>query len=339
MQLLEPVEFEEQLAAARCASPVEAAEGFPLPSGRTRKLLWVGDVQTGAWGGVAEYASSRIAPWRTILRILRAPGVESPVTGDRVSAGILQVAHAAKALRTHVELYEPDDARRALMKSSLLKAGFHEAQSPRRYSRTIRVDLSLTEDQLLGSFHATCRRHLRSFGRKGLQCLPVVNADLETRLQQLLDETMRRTGGASMMHDWRALMRFTRESPHRAILLGAFRSDLAGPESLVGYVLGVRHSDTVEYSVAASTRLDDLKVPLLYAPTWELIRWARSNGAAWFDFGGVLPPSVPADDPRQGISSFKRMFSTAEIDVGGEFVMDASDNVARAVKFARRILD
>jgi lipid II:glycine glycyltransferase (peptidoglycan interpeptide bridge formation enzyme) len=122
-----------------------------------------------------------------------------------------------------------------------------------------------------------------------------------------------------------------------------FKRDASGPEALRGFVLGCRHGDTVEYRVAASTRPVGSSVPLLYAPTWELIRWARSVGATTFDFGGIASGTAGPGDARSGISDFKRYFSRNEVEVGGEGVFEpsrwraaAAAAVSRAVAFVRR---
>jgi len=325
-------DFERVRASLGFAAPVEAYEGFPLAAGFMRTRIVVGNTTDRSWGAVAEYAHSRVVPWRTVLRVIRAPGLAPNMTSSQVTSALAKLAKGCKALRTHVEVFEQDADRRARLEAALTEAGFVRAQKPRRYTRTIKIDLAPTEEQLLASFHPSCRRHIKSFSRKSLLCLPIEDPALAPRLQQLLDETMTRTRGPRLVPDWPGLVAFIERNPNRARLLGAFRSDIGGPEALVGYVLGLRHSDSVEYRTAASTRLDELKAPLLYAPAWELMRWARSTGASRFDFGGVIPATMPAEDPRHGISNFKRMFSTVELDVGGEYVLEATDFVARTVK-------
>lgn len=331
--------LERQLLARGCALPIDACEGYPVRPREARELLLAGDAGGSYWGALVESARSRIVPWRSVARLVRVSGAGDVDAAGDVTRRIVALACARRALRIHVELFDIDPQRRERLATALREQGFTRSTAPRRYARTIRVDLAPSEEDLLAGFHATCRRHIRTFHKKGLRVAPVTDPELSPRLQSLLEESMRRTRGHAGYHDWPAFMSFVEQHPNRALLLGAFRGDIGGPEALVGYVVGLRHADAVEYATAASTRLDSLKVPFLYAPAWELIRWARSTGASWFDFGGVIPVDSPADDPRRGISEFKRLFSEDEVDVGDEYILEARDLTARAVgllRFLRR---
>jgi hypothetical protein len=327
--------LERELLARGCALPIDACVGYPVRPGETRELLLVADSGTPCWGAVAESAQSRIVPWRRVARLLRVSGVSDTREAHEVAQRTVELMRTLRALRIHVEIFDTDPNRRERLATALRERGFARSVARRRYARTIRVDLAHSEDDLLAGFHATCRRHIRTFHKKGLRVAAVTDPALAPRLQSLLEESMSRTGGHASWHDWPAFIRFVEQNPQRAQLLGAFRDDIGGPEALVGYVVGLRHADAVEYATAASTRLESLKVPFLYAPAWELIRWARSTGAAWFDFGGVISADSPPDDPRHGISEFKRMFSENEIDVGDEYVLESPDLTARTVAAVR----
>ena len=140
------------------------------------------------------------------------------------------------------------------------------------------------------------------------------------RMNDLLRESMTRTGGAFEPQDWPKTIRFANDNPHLARIVGLYHNDVASPDNLLAYAVCFHHGDHGEYSIAASTRGIDLKIPLGFAPAWELMRWARGNGASWFDFGGVTDGSRHGDDPRGGISDFKRRFSKEVEDVGEEWV-------------------
>ena len=47
------------------------------------------------------------------------------------------------------------------------------------------------------------------------------------------------------------------------------------------------HGDHVEYRAAGSTRQSDVHIPYGYLLAWEMIQWAKGEGAEWFDMGGV----------------------------------------------------
>ncbi|MGI8497953.1 MAG: hypothetical protein ACR2OG_10285 [Gemmatimonadaceae bacterium] len=250
--------------------------------------------------------------------------------------GFIELAHAASALRLNVEIYEPDvDARQNLI-DSLGSYGFTRLESPRSYAQTVLIDLRPPEHELLTSFHPTCRKNIKAFAKHGLQCLPVNAALHVERLNELVGEAMSRTGGDSFAVDWMGLAKLIETDQTSACLLGAFRCDVDGPEALIGIVLGLRHGDVVEYSVAASARVPEVRAPLLYEPTWSLFRWAKKQGASWFDFGGVTLGSKESGDPLGGISDFKRYFSANVVEVGAELVYTPSNRQAVMARWISR---
>ncbi len=65
-----------------------------------------------------------------------------------------------------------------------------------------------------------------------------------------------------------------------------------------------------------------------YAMQWAMIRWARAQGCAWYDFRGVSPrrrqegesaAALEADDHLQGLNRFKEGFSPRYVEYIGEY--------------------
>jgi hypothetical protein len=250
------------------------------------------------------------------------------------------------SLRVHVEVFEPHSARRVVVERHLAQNGFRAVKTPRRYSKTILIDLRPDEDAILKSFHSTCRRHIRAFGNHPLEMKRIVDTSLASRMNELAAETWARTGGDYEPENWGRLISLAASQPDRACLIGVFRKDCEGPDAIVAYVLGVIHGDMAEYSHAASARMADLRAPMLYAPTWRVIKWAKSCKAATFDFGGVTKGTHGSSDPLGGISDFKRSFFAETTDVGGEFLLEPSYGAAVLARLAgaggratRRILE
>jgi lipid II:glycine glycyltransferase (peptidoglycan interpeptide bridge formation enzyme) len=189
------------------------------------------------------------------------------------------------------------------------------------YQQTIAIDLSVSEEELLGSFHPTARRHIRALEKRPLAVRMITEPTFDTRLAELGQETQARSGG-HYAHDWRELIRFATDRPALARLIGLFRTDRSDASALVAFALGLNHGSEIEYWLAGSTRPPDLRGPLGYALVWDLMRWGRRCGSQWFDFGGAR---VQADSavarPDDGISEFKRYFSRCHVVVGEELVL------------------
>jgi hypothetical protein len=324
--------------------PVDASPAFPAEGSSRRVLVGLEDgAGQPVWGAVAHVTSSRVVPWRSVVRAIRLGRDLDPALATDVGKALIELAHRSLALRLHVEVFEPEAFARERLVADLRRHGFQIAASSRRYERSVLIDLRPAdpEEALLSTFHHTCRRHIRAFAKRGLICRAVADPEFAGRLRELTDETLARTGGTPDPTDWQSVIRFIREEPSRAVLLGVFRPDRSGVDALVGYVLGYRHDDTVEYSHAASARMSDLNAPLLYAPTWALMRWGRANGATWFDFGGVSTTRPHVVDPTAGINTFKRYFHAQATTVGCELVYAPTsglDLAARAASASYRAL-
>ena len=271
-----------------------------------------------------EVSWSRVAPGFRILRASRLGHGVPAESLPSLARALAQVARGARALRLHVELFDPVSSRREIFAAALKNAGFSLAPNPRSYRRTILVDLQRSDADLLASFHSKVRRDIRALGKGGLVSRPITEPVLAERMNALLAETMGRTGGQFDAMPWSEWISYVRRQPNRALLLGVFRPERSGPDALVAYILGRRHGDIVEYTTAASTRSPELKVPLLYAPTWEMMQWARNGGSTCFDFGGVSEGSLGSGDPRGGITDFKRYFSDNVVEIGTEMMIEPS---------------
>jgi hypothetical protein len=228
-----------------------------------------------------------------------------------------------RVLRLHVEIFSPDSGARESLDRQLLSRGFQPVADPKRYPRTLALDLGPTEDELLRAMDGGTRRKVRAVGRRPLAVRPIDDPTWAARMASIHAETMGRTGGASRGPGYFArTVRFAAAHPGLSHLVGLFRTDAAGPQSLLGFAWGCRHGDSVQYDAAACTRRSDLNVPMGYPLMWELIVWARRQGAQWFDFGGITIGSHGSADRLGGISDFKRHFTDQVLEVGGEWVLE-----------------
>jgi hypothetical protein len=143
------------------------------------------------------------------------------------------------------------------------------------------------------------------------------------RLDELLEESLTRTGGRRPAVDWDAQVEFSRRHPDLVNIVGLFRTDVTGPDSLIAFCSAVHHGDYAHYDAAGTSRTDSLKIAMAYPLLWANIRWAKRHGAHWFDLGGVTAGRYgDSGDALGGISDFKRFFSKELVDLGGEWMME-----------------
>jgi lipid II:glycine glycyltransferase (peptidoglycan interpeptide bridge formation enzyme) len=247
-----------------------------------------------------------------------------------------QARSDSSILRLTVESFALDTGARVQTSARLRHHGFQEAAPTRIYQRTLMIDLVPEEEAILAAFHKNARQGIRNVTRYPVVVTTADSVELASRLQELGDEALRRTGGESQQLDWSSLIRMSAAAPNLSRIAVLQRTDRTGPESVLAFAWGCVHGEIAEYSVSGSARVDDLKVSTSYALLWDLIRWAKLGGARWFDLGGITSGSTHSDDALGGISDFKRRFSQREVEVGGQWQLEPRPGRAAAARMISR---
>lgn len=208
---------------------------------------------------------------------------------------------------------EPDELDTPRLREQLAALGFRPSPQAVQPPRTILVDITGTEDEILARMSQTTRRKVRTGAKKGIVVRRGTAGDLDT-----FNALMGITGARNEfgVHS-PAYYRVTHElfaPDHAALLLASYQGkDLAG---LIVFALG----DTAWYFYGASSNEERERMPT-YALQWEAIRWARERGCTTYDLWGI-PDEDEAileaqfqgrSDGLWGVYGFKRGF-------GGEVV-------------------
>ena len=269
-----------------------------------------------------QVARSRRMPW---LRIARVPRFGRGIPAAHLGAIVRQLtetAHDRNVLRLHLEVWteEPNELERL---NHQCTAHGMVATASRSYTHTVWMDLRGTEEELLSRFHPTCRRHIRAPAKKGYEVRRIVDVDLAPQIESMFRGAFDRTGGRPPAMDCTELIRQAADETTDIHLVGLFAVDDVASRNPLSFATAMLHGQVAEYAHAGSTRDQSIKVPLLYAPTWELMRWARARSATAWDFGGVVATGMP-NDARGGIDQFKFSFSEEITRVGCEWVLQCS---------------
>jgi peptidoglycan biosynthesis/recognition FemAB-like protein len=292
---------------------------FPEP---VSWFLAVRDEAGHCRGGLAVKGThSRVLPGHLFLRASRCGPMKVEGALEAALGGLASLGrNNHRVLRVNIELFSPDSAVRSVAAETLAGLGFHRSVFPRGYSQTISVDLSPDEETIFARLHKKTRRDIRATAKHPLQVREITDSMFAGRMEAMREATYARTGGAFVRQDWVPVIEFCRRYPELCRLVGQFRSDTTGPNSLLAYAWGLHHGDNAQYHTAASVRDESINVPLAYSLIWDLICWAKKHGASWFDMGGVTPGRTgDTDDRLGGISDFKRYFSKTVVEVGEEW--------------------
>jgi lipid II:glycine glycyltransferase (peptidoglycan interpeptide bridge formation enzyme) len=183
------------------------------------------------------------------------------------------------------------------------------------------LDLLHDEPAIFAGLHKTARKNLRHAQHSGLFVRTLTHPRYAERIGALEDESMARTGGTRRKIDWRSILELSGLHPQLSRISGLFLSERDDhPEALLAFGWGSMQGDHASYTAAGTTRLPHLKASLSYPLLWDLILWAKREGATWFDMGGVTLGS--AADPLKGISGFKRYFSRNLEEVSEEWTLE-----------------
>ena len=323
-----------------------AGRALPLPHRSTWASLQAGGGTHDDWfltvtdgngqpcGAAAlQVAPSRALPGHLVVRCERfGPGVRPEAQRAALDALVAFAHSQRRVLRLHVETFSIYPSERTALEDHIQKLGFVRVHPARCYEHTLLVSLEGSQDEILASLHGTARRHIRAASKHPVRLQPVEDPAHFARLDDISRETYARTGGRYDGTDWSRIVALSKQEPSASRLVGLYRTDIAGPEALLAFAWGCGHGDHVQYSRSGSTRATDLRMPLMYPVVWDLICWARTSGARFFDFGGITLGSHDSDDPLGGISDFKRYFSERVVAVGAEWAYEPRAFQAYAAK-------
>ena len=323
-----------------------AEAGMPLPA--TQKKAWVQGTGEVRWLLAALDTSDtcrgalglQVRPSRAMPghKSLRADKVG--LVGDTdVVAFLIDQLHQLSLderglFRLDVALSCADAERRAVLRSLLQAAELEPSPTPEAYRHTSLVDLGPDEDELMANLHKTARRHIRATSRGPVVLRSLDDLKWAPAMAALLEETYLRTGTPAPNRRLEQLLALAHEDPRAVHIVGLFDEQ---DDSMLSFACGHREGPRVRYAEAASTRRDDVKLPLGYGPMWELFLWAKREGAEHFDLGGITSGSHEDDDPLGGISDFKRYFRGTITEVGEEWCLELLPARARWVRFAHRV--
>lgn len=178
---------------------------------------------------------------------------------------------------------------------------------------TFRIDLTLTNEQLMQKIRSAERKSIRKAERSGVEIAAARSCvDLEAFVA-LCRETNRRIrerGGSIADYPrafYEALFRPREEDTSGEPLLILAQHN---GRVIAGNVF-LSHGDTMIYFIGASSR--DREITPLQAPVasmWKAICTAKARGLRCFDLGGCTPDLAPTD-PRHGVHEFKKRWGGA----------------------------
>ena len=283
---------------------------------------------------------TRALPGHRILRLETVgEAYASPAGRAIIEQAVAFAKTEPRVLRVVVELECRDQRARDVLRAMLVEGGFVRGTAERVAPQTLELELTPDENTLFNELSRSTRQNVRAAAKQGYALRRITEPGLDDRMNQLLSESFGRTGGRVERVDWGVIRELCQQLPQRSNLTGSFRSNPNGEPELVAFAWAMHHGDRAEYSHGASARIPGVTVRLLTPVLWELILWAKREGATWFDFGGITAGSSGSDDALGGVSDFKRGFSKREISFGEEWVFEPSAVKAGLARLATSTME
>ncbi len=231
---------------------------------------------------------------------------EGPV-GDWLPGLLPALDEACRRRRAILLKVEPDPSPAAGDDRRLMEHGFRPSRHTVQPRRTIVVDLTGTEEEILARMHQKTRYNIGLAARKGV----TVRAwDDPGSFAAMMKETASRNRfGAHVPEYYRRAYDLFHPSGLCELLLAEAEN---GP---LAAVMVFARGERAWYFYGASTDRERQRMPA-YLLQWEAMRWARRRGCTQYDLWGVPdaePELLEAEFPRRsdglwGVYRFKRGF-------------------------------
>ncbi|MGA9533384.1 MAG: peptidoglycan bridge formation glycyltransferase FemA/FemB family protein [Anaerolineales bacterium] len=304
-------------------------------------------LQTAAWGALkSNYGWSRhfvrSADGGAMILVRRFPfglklayipkgpiGKWSAALVDLLDAACHEIgAFALKA--------EPDAVDSEELATTLTDLGFHRSPQTIQPRRTLVIDISDKEDEILGRMHQKTRYNIRLSDRKDVEVRPW--NDLAAFGRMMHRTADRQDFGVHTTPYYQQAYDLFHPRGECEIFVAEYQGDPLASLMVFG------RGDRAWYLYGASTPKERNRMPT-YALQWAAIRWAKSRGCNRYDLWGVPDASeqeleekfTDRHDGLWGVYRFKRGFGGKLVRFAGAWDRVYQPAVYRAYRLFARV--
>ncbi len=179
-------------------------------------------------------------------------------------------------------------------------------------SFVFRLDIALTEEQLLANMHGKTRYNIKLAGKKGVTIRAAQGKEELPAFYAVLQETAQRDQFLIRGYEYFEMMW------DQLVANGLGQIFLAEYQGrIVSGTLALILGDKAWYLYGASSN-EYRNVMPNYLIQWEMIRWAQVNGCKIYDFRGVSG-DMDENNPLYGLYRFKKGFNGELIEFIGDW--------------------
>lgn len=195
-------------------------------------------------------------------------------------------------------------------------AGFYESCHSIQPRRTLLLDISVPESEILARMKQKTRYNIRLAQRKGVSIHP--GTDLEIFQQLMLETAERDAFGVHSQSYYQRAFQLFRQHDQCELLFASYAGEILAALMVFAY----NHTAWYFYGASSSQHREMMPTYLLQ---WEAILWAKSRGCSRYDLWGV-PDEREAvleseftsrNDGLWGVYRFKRGFGGQLVQFAG----------------------
>lgn len=242
------------------------------------RAVRVGSLKTGQPPTGAQILFLPVPPVFSLAYIPKGPLVDwtDPTETNALLADLHRLCRSQRSIFLKIEPNLPDSAElRSLISQHEFDLSPFTVQPP----RTILIDITRCEDDILATMKQKTRYNIRSAARKGVTIRPGNSQDLPAfyRLMQITGE--RDQFGIHGLDYFRSIFALF-DSNQAALLLAEVQGEM-----VAGLII-LAHRETAYYLFGASGNAHREKMPT-YLLQWEAMRWAKGHGCRYYDLWGI----------------------------------------------------
>jgi len=274
--------------------------------------------------------------FRTLLPGLTLAYIPKGPVGANLCVTLPHVIDVCRKRHAFVLKIEPDTWAGDPLEQKLLDAGFHPSPQTVQPPRTIMVDLTGSEDDILGRMKQKTRYNIRLAARKGIEVKPW---DDIAGFGRMMDITADRNEfGTHITRYYQDAYDLFHPGGACELLMASYEDQPLA--ALMVFLRGSR----AWYMYGASTNLHRNRMPA-YLLQWEAMRWAMQRGCTQYDLWGVpdedeatLEASFTTrHEGLWGVYRFKRGFGGALMRSSGAFDLSLQPFLYRLYQAAIKV--
>lgn len=176
-------------------------------------------------------------------------------------------------------------------------------------TKTIQLDLTNSEEELLKSMEKDTRYSVNLAKRKGVY---VETTDDFEEFKNIYFETARRKGFWPAKKELETLWKVFKQEGKLALLKASYNN-----ETLAFALLLFGDTTASYYHAASLSKHREVMAP--YFLLWQAIRFLKKKGCTIFDLEGIYDPRIPSTKGWKGFTLFKKGFGGREVEYLGSF--------------------